>query len=126
MQDAHYFLRGEKSIGNHANKERRDDGGDIVHQVRIPDLTSGESDASEVRSEGYKPRAPNKKLEEHHQTEPKVGLGIHQEFSSNRTISKHKGTKPRRFLVASFYLISFTRTLRNDTREIGSWFCKPT
>src|SRR5947208_15462936 len=99
MQRPHYFLRGEVSIGNHANKERRDDSGDVVHQVRVPDLTSGEPDAPKVRSEGYEPRSPNKKLEEHHQTEPKVGLRIHQESSSNRTISKHKGTTPRRFLV---------------------------
>src|SRR5215510_1350405 len=77
MQHAHDFLRRKVAICDHPDEERRNDCSDVVHQVSVGNLTAAESNVAEMRAQRHKPRAPDKKLEEHHHAQPEIDLWSH-------------------------------------------------
>ena len=81
MQHSHDFLRCEVAVCDHADKKRRDHGRDVVHQVRVADLTARKPYMPQVRPQSDEPRAPDKKLKKHHQAQPPVNSPVHPSTS---------------------------------------------
>src|SRR5580704_6930804 len=78
MHYPQYFLHGEKAIGDHAQKKRRDDGSDRTRQVSQIDH-SGHAMGVHIITGSRVPGTPNKELQEHHDTKARLRISKHKQ-----------------------------------------------